>query len=86
MSSEGDEADEDENMDKTDGSNPMAALLASAQARANAYPTPNDEIEDDASDDEDVEDKWDGLEDTNPTIDTAKAERKACRNTHTDPS
>jgi len=76
MSGEEDEIDEDENMDEADGSNPMAALLASAQARANAHPTRDDENEDDASDDDDGEDEWDGLEDTNATIDTAKAERK----------
>ncbi|KAI7160551.1 hypothetical protein KC352_g26954, partial [Hortaea werneckii] len=46
---------EDEEMDVGDDSNPMAALLASAQARASAYAPDDDEDEDDEDDDEEAE-------------------------------
>lgn len=64
--------DEDESMDEQDSSNPMAALLASAQARAEAY-APDDA--EDGEDDEDDND-WNGIEETNPAIQTAQLERK----------
>ncbi|KAI7287428.1 hypothetical protein KC345_g505 [Hortaea werneckii] len=43
---------EDEEMDVGDDSNPMAALLASAQARASAYAPEDDDDEDEDDDDE----------------------------------
>lgn len=58
-----DDAEEDDSMDDQDTSNPMAALLTSAQARADAYP-----VEEDTSADEDDDDEWDGIDDTNPAV------------------
>ncbi|KAI7140580.1 hypothetical protein KC324_g16202, partial [Hortaea werneckii] len=46
---------EDEDMDVGDDSNPMAALLASAQARASAYAPDDDEDDDEDDDDEEAE-------------------------------
>lgn len=65
-----DDVDDDESMNEQDDSNPMAALLASAQARADAYPQDEDHTEDE-------DDEWNGIEDTNPTIESAQLERKS---------
>ncbi|OQO12328.1 hypothetical protein B0A48_02970 [Cryoendolithus antarcticus] len=61
--------DGDEDMEET-GGNPMAALLASAQARAQDFGT--DDEEDD--EDEDADDAWSGIDDTTsaPTQPTKK--------------
>ncbi|KAK5137418.1 hypothetical protein LTR08_008996 [Meristemomyces frigidus] len=68
------DTDDDEDMDE-DGSNPMAALLASAQARATSYGK-DDEGEDDEEDDESEDDEWNGIsEPGKPAL--AKVRRKA---------
>jgi nuclear GTP-binding protein len=54
------EEEEVEGMDVQDDSNPMAALLASAQARAQAYS--KDDEDDDEDDEDDEEEEWDGVE------------------------
>lgn len=54
-------ADGDEDME-VDGANPMAALLASARARADAYIQDEDDDEDD--DEEDEADEWTGITET----------------------
>lgn len=66
------EQDEDA-MDEQEESNPMAALLASAQARAQAF-APADDNDDEASEDE-VEAEWEGIEDnaSAPSQGTQKA-------------
>ncbi|RMX76039.1 hypothetical protein D0869_11081 [Hortaea werneckii] len=46
---------DDEDMDVGDDGNPMAALLASAQARASAYAPDDDEDDDEDDDDEEAE-------------------------------
>ncbi|KAK5164956.1 nuclear GTP-binding protein nug1 [Saxophila tyrrhenica] len=63
-----------EAMDERDESNPMAALLASAQARAQAY-GPDDQDEED-EDDADDDEEWGGIEDKN----THPAPGQATRN------
>lgn len=57
--------EEDDEMETQDDGNPMAALLASAQVRAQAYaPNEDDDDDDDDEDDEDV--GWTGIaEDSN---------------------
>lgn len=61
--------DEVEAMDEQDDSNPMAALLASAQARAKTYEPDADEDDEDAESDE--EEKWDGIQGQKvPTVST----------------
>ncbi|KAI7086104.1 hypothetical protein KC356_g5304 [Hortaea werneckii] len=52
---------EDEEMDVGDESNPMAALLASAQARASAY-APDDDDEEDEDDDEEEAEGLEGID------------------------
>ncbi|KAK5116028.1 hypothetical protein LTR62_000484 [Meristemomyces frigidus] len=58
--------DEDEEMEAQDDSNPMAALLASAQARAQVYSREdeNEDDEDENEDDHDSNDEWDGIAET----------------------
>lgn len=64
-----DGADEDDSMDDQDTSNPMAALLASAQARADAHPKDEEDSE------EDEDDEWNGIENTNPTIQSSQLQK-----------
>lgn len=64
------ENDEDV-MDEQGDDNPMAALLASAQARAQTFPL--EDATDEASEDDDGE--WEGIEDSHPA--TAQAKQKA---------
>ncbi|RMZ14574.1 hypothetical protein D0860_02053 [Hortaea werneckii] len=52
---------EDEEMDVGDDSNPMAALLASAQARASAY-APEDDDDEDEDDDVDEAEELEGID------------------------
>ncbi|KAI6793103.1 hypothetical protein KC332_g16003 [Hortaea werneckii] len=52
---------EDEEMDVGDDSNPMAALLASAQARASAY-APEDDDDEDEDDDDDEAEELEGID------------------------
>ncbi|KAF2484323.1 GNL3L/Grn1 putative GTPase-domain-containing protein [Neohortaea acidophila] len=67
--------EEDESMDEDD-SNPMAALLASAQARANNY-TQDDDGDDDAEEDEE-EEEWTGVEEQrSSTTTTSRQQPKA---------
>lgn len=67
------EEDGDE-MEVRDESNPMAALLASAQARASAY-TKGDADEDEADADEE-DDEWDGIDESGASA-PGQAQRKA---------
>ncbi|KAK5123222.1 hypothetical protein LTR85_003421 [Meristemomyces frigidus] len=55
--------EEDDEMEVQDESNPMAALLASARARASTY---SKDVEADAEDDEedDDDDEWDGIKES----------------------
>jgi len=72
------ESVEDE-MDVKDESNPMAALLASAQARVQAY-SKGDELGGEADDDDDEEeddDEWDGIGDEAAKAPSAQSGRKA---------
>lgn len=67
--------EEDEQMEEAETGNPMAALLASAQARADAFTQP--ENDDEVSDD-DEDDEWDGIADTmNSSIQTTQHKNKA---------
>ncbi|KAK6443439.1 nuclear GTP-binding protein nug1 [Oleoguttula sp. CCFEE 5521] len=65
-----DTEDGDEEMEDK-GGNPMAALLASAQARAQDFGTDDDDEDDE---DEDADDAWNGIDDTTsaPTQPTKK--------------
>lgn len=56
--------EDDDEMDVRDESNPMAALLASAQARAQAHPGAEDQ-NDESADDDDGDD-WQGIDDSKP--------------------
>lgn len=60
------DADADEGMEVEDdgAANPMAALLASASARADAYTQDDDAFDDDSEDDEDEDDEWTGITET----------------------
>ncbi|KAH9844619.1 GTPase grn1 [Teratosphaeria destructans] len=63
---------EDDEMDVQDSSNPMAALLASAQARASAYT--NDGSDSDSDSDQDVSaDEWSGIASATTTTTTTPA-------------
>ncbi len=75
---EEDEEDVDvDAMEVRDESNPMAALLASAQARANAFvPQEEEEEEEEEDDDDDEEEEWDGIDDKM----TRPAARQVTRN------
>jgi len=71
-----DDAGEGDEMEVRDESNPMAALLASAQARASAYTQPDDDEEDEESDDDEDATEWAGID--APTSSTpAQPQRKA---------
>ena len=67
-----DSEEEVEAMDEQDDSNPMAALLASAQARAKVY-GPDEE---DDEDEDDEQEEWDGLDDKNTATASAQHTRK----------
>lgn len=67
--------EEDDEMQVQDESNPMAALLASAQARASAY-SKDDEVDEEDDDDDEDEDEWDGIKESAFSA-PAKAQRKA---------
>jgi nuclear GTP-binding protein len=68
-------SDEDEDvMDAQDESNPMAALLASAQARAQAYQQYDDE---DEEDEEDADEEWSGIDDSNTNTVPSQSSSKA---------
>ena len=54
------DAEEEDVMDEQEDSNPMAALLASAQARAQAYGHDEDPVE---KEDGDEDEEWSGIED-----------------------
>jgi nuclear GTP-binding protein len=69
-------SDEDEDvMDAQDESNPMAALLASAHARARAYQ--DDEEEDEEEDEEDAGEEWSGIDDSNTNAVSSQPSSKA---------
>jgi nuclear GTP-binding protein len=68
--------DEEDAMDEGEDSNPMAALLASAQARAKVYSHADDDEEDDEEDD-DEEEEWGGIEHKNSKSAPAQPARKA---------
>lgn len=65
-----------------DGANPMAALLASAQARAQAYGKGNIQ---EAADGEDDDEAWGGLEDENETAPSAQAKKTLPQQALADP-
>ncbi|TKA58224.1 hypothetical protein B0A55_12452 [Friedmanniomyces simplex] len=67
--------DDDEEMEEQSGSNPMAALLASAQARAQAYS--KEDVAEDDDEGEDEEDKeWDGIKEVGTAAPPTAATRK----------
>ena len=74
---QGEESVDEDVMDEQEDSNPMAALLASAQARAQTYGEDDDSAEDDDEEDE-GEDEWDGIVESKKTnAPTGQATRKA---------
>ncbi|KAF2229215.1 GTP-binding protein [Viridothelium virens] len=70
--------EENEDMDEDDEANPMAALLASAEARAAEYEDEHGDSSLDAMDEDGSEEEWDGLGDGDHTepIMSAPAARK----------
>ena len=73
----GESEDEEDVMDEGEDSNPMAALLASAQARAKVYSQDDDDDEEDDEEDDDEEEEWGGIEHKNPKSTPAQPARKA---------
>lgn len=69
---DGVDLDEDEDMDDDATSNPMAALLASAQARAQAHPQDDTDDVDEAK----QEDEWQGIDGDNGQAAPRPRERK----------
>lgn len=65
---------EDEEMEVQNDSNPMAALLASAQARAQVYS--KEDKEEAELDDDDDDDEWNGVEDETTPAPSTQAKRK----------
>ncbi|KAK3068714.1 nuclear GTP-binding protein nug1 [Teratosphaeriaceae sp. CCFEE 6253] len=81
---------EDDEMEVQNDSNPMAALLASAQARAHAYGTEDVAEDDEASDDDDADDDaedeaWDGINEVRPTAPTAPTKQGLPKQALADP-
>ncbi|KAK0920408.1 nuclear GTP-binding protein nug1 [Friedmanniomyces endolithicus] len=59
--------DDDEEMEEQGGSNPMAALLASAQARAQAYTKEDVAGDDDDESESEGADEWNGIDEVKST-------------------
>ena len=71
----GESEDEEDVMDEGEDSNPMAALLASAQARAKVYGQ-DDQEEEEEEEDDDEEEEWGGIEHKNSKSAPAQQARK----------
>ncbi|KAK0303125.1 nuclear GTP-binding protein nug1 [Friedmanniomyces endolithicus] len=79
-----DEDDGDEEMEEHGGSNPMAALLASAQARAQAY-TKEDVAGDDDGSESEEGDEWNGIHEVKSTAPTGATRKTLPKQALADP-
>ena len=70
------EEESDDEMEEQDESHPMAALLASAQARARAFAPEEGDDDNGGDDDGDEVDEWNGIDDSNTDPTPAQHTRK----------